>query len=152
MTASEVIAWRVWPDGTVQEWSEQPYSHMSDDYWKVMATSEEAALHRAKIRELPAEVSGPIDELAELRAENLRLKRELQISQSATNNIAMGASIKLATARQFLLSYIQANRSSQLSISLQAVLDVLPGTQSLPPASASGAPRLEAQQPKRIER
>jgi hypothetical protein len=101
---------------------------------------------------LPAEISDPLDELAELRAENMRLRRELQMTRHATQDIAMGASIKLATARQFLLAYIQSNPSSQLSLSLQAVLDVLPGTQSLPPASASGAPRLEAQQPKRIER
>lgn len=101
---------------------------------------------------LPAEISDPLDELAELRAENLRLRRELQMTRHATQDIAMGASIKLATARQVLLAYIQSNRGSQLSMALQAVIDVLPGTPSLPSASAGGDPRPEAHQPKRIER
>lgn len=36
--------YRVWPDGTVQEASEPPYSWLSDDYLTVRAEDEEAAL------------------------------------------------------------------------------------------------------------
>lgn len=36
-------AFRVWPDGTVQEWDEVPYSHMSDDFIKVWAENADEA-------------------------------------------------------------------------------------------------------------
>ena len=39
-----MIEYRVWPDGTVQEASEPPYEWMSDDYATVWATDEEDAL------------------------------------------------------------------------------------------------------------
>lgn len=42
-----MIEYRVWPDGTVQEASEEPYTHMSDDYATVWAVDEEDALVRA---------------------------------------------------------------------------------------------------------
>lgn len=69
------------------------------------------------------------------------------MSRHATQDIAMGASIKLATARQVILSYIQSNRSSQL-FPRPAIVDVLPGTPSLPPASASGARALRRNNPR----
>jgi hypothetical protein len=44
----ELIRWRVWPDGTVQECDgEPPYSHMSDDYMLVDAFTECQALREA---------------------------------------------------------------------------------------------------------
>lgn len=43
----EESAFRVWPDGTVQAVEDgAAYSHMSDDYAIVLATSEEAACER----------------------------------------------------------------------------------------------------------
>jgi hypothetical protein len=43
--------YRVWPDGTVQEASEPPYSWLSDDYLTVRAEDEEAALAKAGRRQ-----------------------------------------------------------------------------------------------------
>lgn len=39
----ELFAYRVWPDGTVQDWDERPYGCMSDDCLRVMARDEEEA-------------------------------------------------------------------------------------------------------------
>lgn len=39
-----MFTYRVWPDGTVQECCEEPYSWMSDDYIYIDADSEEEAL------------------------------------------------------------------------------------------------------------
>ena len=36
--------YRVWPDGTVQDFTEAPYEWMSDDYLVVDAYDEEGAL------------------------------------------------------------------------------------------------------------
>lgn len=38
--------YRVWPDGTVQEASEEPYRWMSDDYTTVWAEDEADALNK----------------------------------------------------------------------------------------------------------
>lgn len=43
--------YRVWPDGTVQEASEEPYRFMSDDYTTVWATDEADALAKVSRRE-----------------------------------------------------------------------------------------------------
>jgi len=43
--------YRVWPDGTVQETSEPPYTWMSDDYSTVWAIDEGDAL--AKVLGMP---------------------------------------------------------------------------------------------------
>lgn len=40
---ANMVRYRVWPDGTVQEVSETPYSWMSDDYETVDAVDEEDA-------------------------------------------------------------------------------------------------------------
>lgn len=40
---AELLRYRVWPDGTVQEAGETPYSWMSDDYQTVEAEDEDAA-------------------------------------------------------------------------------------------------------------
>lgn len=45
MTAGDsMVEYRVWPDGTVQEASIEPYPWMSDDYTTVWAADEEDAL------------------------------------------------------------------------------------------------------------
>lgn len=43
-TRSRLTTYRVWPDGTVQEVSEHPYSWLSDDYLVVQAVDEENAV------------------------------------------------------------------------------------------------------------
>lgn len=40
---------RVWPNGTVQEADEEPYSWLSDDYMIVEAENEEDALVKAGV-------------------------------------------------------------------------------------------------------
>lgn len=60
---------------------------------------------------------------------------ELRVAQRATADIAMAASIKLATARQVILAELQrGGMSAQLTLALGAVLDTLPG--GAPPAPA----------------
>lgn len=39
-----MFTYRIWPDGTIQESHEAPYSWMSDDYIYIDADSEEEAL------------------------------------------------------------------------------------------------------------
>ena len=41
--SEELFAYRVWPDGTVQDWDETPYIFMSDDYARMMACDEDHA-------------------------------------------------------------------------------------------------------------
>lgn len=41
-----LVRYRVWPDGTVQEIAEAPYSWMSDDYETVDAVDEEDAIRK----------------------------------------------------------------------------------------------------------
>lgn len=41
------VCFRVWPDGTVQDYDESPYLWMSDDFQVVWAGNEEEALQRA---------------------------------------------------------------------------------------------------------
>ena len=52
---AELLRYRVWPDGTVQEADETPYSWMSDDYQTVEAEDEdedeEDALRKANLNE-----------------------------------------------------------------------------------------------------
>jgi len=43
----ELIRYRVWPDGTVQEAWESPHAWMSDDYDYVEALDEEDAWHKS---------------------------------------------------------------------------------------------------------
>lgn len=45
---AEKIIYRVWPDGTVQDAWESPYSWLSDDYEYVYAENEEQAWLLAK--------------------------------------------------------------------------------------------------------
>ena len=48
---ANMVRYRVWPDGTVQEVSETPYNWMSDDYQIVEAEDEEDALRKANLNE-----------------------------------------------------------------------------------------------------
>ena len=45
------LKYRVWPDGTVQEEHETPYSWLSDDYQIVEAEDEEDALRKVSPNE-----------------------------------------------------------------------------------------------------
>ena len=48
---AEPLKYRVWPDGTVQEVHETPYSWLSYDYQIVEAEDEEDALRKATLNE-----------------------------------------------------------------------------------------------------
>ena len=46
---AEPLKYRVWPDDTVQEEHETPYSWLSDDYQIVEAEDEEDALRKVNL-------------------------------------------------------------------------------------------------------
>ena len=45
---ANMVRYRVWPDGTVQEAGESPYSWLSDDYEIVEAEDEEEACSKTR--------------------------------------------------------------------------------------------------------
>ena len=45
---ANMVRYRVWPDGTVQEAAETPYAWLSDDYGIVEAEDEEETYSKAR--------------------------------------------------------------------------------------------------------
>ena len=52
-------AYRVWPDGTVQDAEDTPYSWMSDDYTVVNAESEESAIRQCNAQPYAGVIQWP---------------------------------------------------------------------------------------------
>ena len=52
-------AYRVWPDGTVQDAEDTPYSWMSDDYTVVNAESEESAIRQCNAQPCAGVIQWP---------------------------------------------------------------------------------------------
>jgi hypothetical protein len=67
------------------------------------------------------------------REELLRLRRQVQQQANATSDLAMGASIKLASARMVLSKLMKDARLTGMEqAALQGVFDAMPAPASLP--------------------